>query len=395
MTTAQAARRLGVRPQTLYAYVSRGQLHSRRVPNGRQSRFDAREVERLALRGRPRLASRSPTLDIHIETSITEIVDHRIRYRGHDVNDLARNATFEMAAELIWTGALPGAAPTWKGPTVDSGGVTFGEQLRLIAARAAMGDSGEFDRPTVTTQARRLIATVVDSLPVAGSGRCPRVVLADGTTVRGTIAGRLWARLTARRATPHLMAVMNASLVLLADHEMAASTLAARVAASTRADVHGVVAAGMGALSGRLHGGESTRCRRFLELAHDRPIDEAIDLTLERYGRLPGFGQVLYPEGDPRAELLLTLLHDGGPHPALDQVDEVIDAARRIQLPPPNVDLALAAFGNVAAMPRDAGEAVFTTARIVGWIAHALEEYDERPLRFRPRAVYVGSPGDG
>jgi citrate synthase len=395
MTTAQAARRLGVRPQTLYAYVSRGQLQSRRVPNGRQSRFDAHEVERLALRGRPRLASRSPSLDIQIETSITEIADHCIRYRGHEVSELARNATFEMAAELIWTGTLPGDAPTWNGPTVVSGGVTCGEQLRLITARAAIGDSGGLDRLTVTTQARRLIATIANSLPIAGTGRCPRVVLADGTAVRGTIAGRLWARLTTRRPTPSLMAAMNAGLVLLADHEMAASTLAARIAASTRADVHGVVAAGMGTLSGALHGGESTRCRRFLELAQDRPIDEAIDLTLERYGRLPGFGQVLYPKGDPRADLLLTLLHDGGPHPALDHVDRVIDAARRFQLPPPNVDLALAVFGNVATMPRDAGEAIFTTARIVGWVAHALEEYDERPLRFRPRAVYVGPTGDG
>ena len=147
--------------------------------------------------------------------------------------------------------------------------------------------------------------------------------------------------------------------------------------------------------SGALHGGESTSCRQFLELALGCSIDEAIDLTLERYGRLPGFGQVLYPKGDPRADLLLTLLHDAGPHPALDHVDRVIDTARRFQLPPPNVDLALAVFGNLATMPRDAGEVVFTTARIVGWVAHALEEYDERPLRFRPRAVYVGPTGDG
>ena len=207
---------------------------------------------------------------------------------------------------------------------------------------------------------------------------------------RGTIAGRLWARLTPRRATPALLATLNAALVLLADHEMAASTLAARVAASTRADAHGVVAAGMGALSGPLHGGESERCRRLLARLSEQPMTDVIDHALERYGRLPGFGQVLYPRGDPRAALLLSMLRDAGPHPAIDLCDRLAAAARRRALPPPNVDLALACLGAVAGMPPDAGEAIFTPARVVGWLAHALEEYDERPLRFRPRAEYVG-----
>ena len=394
MTTAQAAHRLGVRPQTLYAYVSRGLLNSRRDALGRESRFDSHEVERLALRGRPRQASRSRSLEIQIETSITEISDHTIRFRGHDIVELSRTATLEMVAELIWTGTLPDTSPLWSGRAIElDRGDTIADRVRLIAAHAAVGAIHAFDEATVTTEARRLIATLADSLPVAGSGRCPRVVLADGTAVRGSIAGRLWARLTPRRATPQLMAVMNAALVMLADHEMATSTLAARVAASSRADLHGVVAAGMGALSGTLHGGESTRCRRILTLAQARPLDEVIDISLERYGRLPGFGQVLYPRGDPRAAHLLTLLRSGEAHPVLDQVEHIIDAARRRHLPSPNVDLALAAFGLVAAMPIDAGEAIFTTARIAGWVAHALEEYAERPLRFRPRAMYVGPSG--
>ncbi len=393
MTTAQAAHRLGVRPQTLYSYVSRGMLNSRRDEHGRESRFDSREVERLALRGRPRQASRSRSLDIQIETSITEIVDHSIRFRGHDVVELARTATFEMVAELIWTGVLPDTSPVWSGSAIVLGGeASIGERLRLIAAHAAIGATRGFDEATLTAEARRLIATLADSLPIAGSGRCPRLVLADDTPVRGTIAGRLWARLTPRRATPQLMTIMNSALVMLADHEMATSTLAARVAASSRADVHGVVAAGMGTLSGTLHGGESTRCRRIFEQARDRPLDEVIDAALERYGRLPGFGQILYPRGDPRAVHLLKLLRETGNHPALDQADRIINAARLRHLPPPNVDLAIATFGAIAAMPVDAGEAIFTTARIAGWVAHAMEEYAERPLRFRPRAVYIGPP---
>ncbi len=391
MTTAQAAHRLGVRPQTLYAYVSRGVLHSRRSGDGRGSLFDPREVEQLALRGRPRQASRSRSLEIQIETSITEISDHRIRYRGHDAMQLARTATFEMVAELLWTGALPDFSPMWTGQTIDTGGdASLHERLRLIAGRAAVGGTFVPDVTSVTTVARHFIATLADSLPAAGSGRCPRVVLADGTTVRSTIAGRLWTRLTPRRATPPMMAVMNAALVMLADHEMAASTLAARVAASARADVHGVTAAGMGTLSGTLHGGESTRCRRILQSAREHPVDEVIGQGLEQYGRLPGFGQMLYPRGDPRAARLLALLHDAGPHPVLDHVDEFVDATRRRHLPPPNVDLALAALGMTAGMPLDAGEAIFAIGRTAGWIAHALEEYREPVLRFRPRALYVG-----
>lgn len=179
-------------------------------------------------------------------------------------------------------------------------------------------------------------------------------------------------------------------MVLLADHEMAAGTLAARVAASTRAGVHGVVAAGMGALGGPMHGGESRRCRRVLEGPGRFTAGPAVAMALETYGRLPGFGQVLYPQGDPRAVVLLDMLRAAaGEHPGMVAVDQLIAAAARRRLPPPNVDLALAALGLVADMPPDAGEAVFATARIAGWLAHALEEYDERPLRFRPRAVYV------
>jgi len=111
-------------------------------------------------------------------------------------------------------------------------------------------------------------------------------------------------------------------------------------------------------------------------------------------GRLPGFGQVLYPLGDPRAALPLEMVRDAADlHPTIEAADALIAAAARRRLPPPNVDLALAVLGMVAAMPEDGGEAIFTPARVVGWLAHAMEEYDDRPLRFRPRAVYVGASG--
>jgi citrate synthase len=436
LSTAQAAARLGVRPQTLYAYASRGVLHSHRSPDGRTSRWDPAQVELLARRGRPRAASRSRSLDIEIRTGITEIVEvgpvragapsgHRIRYRGHDVVGLATAASFESVAELLWSGELPAEPPTWTGSVIpcavipaavipdavipDAGDLALGRRLRLVAAHVAATGTDSLQVEAVLAEARHLVATLAASLPPAGSGRCPRLVLDDGTAVSTTIAGRLWCGLSPERATAASLAVVNAALVLLADHEMAASTLAARVAASTRAGIHGVVAAGMGTLSGRLHGGESARTRRLLAGLDDAwgtaptstsprgssraIVDAAIDEAIARWGRLPGFGQVLYPEGDPRAVVLLDLLRRLPAGAEMERADALVAGARRRGLPPPNVDFSLAVLGAVTRMPPDAGEVVFTCARIAGWVAHALEELGERPLRFRPRAVFVSADG--
>jgi len=398
LTTSEVARRLGVKPATVYSYVSRGVLTRHRDLADRTSRFPAHEVEALALRGRPREASQHRSLDIQMETRVTEIDGHTIRFRGHDVMELARTHTFEQVAELLLTGDLPASAPTWPTVRVQPGRDLdrMSEWLPLVAAHVAVGPVGRRHREVIADEGRRIIAALIDSLPVAGDGRCPRLELADGVVVRGSLAGRLWAGLSPRRPTPALVATLNAAMVLMADHEMAASTLAARVAASTRAGPHAVVAAGMGALSGQLHGGESRRCRHVLRVAAGLSASAAIGGALEFHGRVPGFGQVLYPQGDPRAVLLLQMLRDAGPHPMIDVADRLIDAVARRRLPPPNVDLALALLGAVTDMREDAGEAVFTPARVAGWLAHAMEEYEERPLRFRPRATYVGvRPVDG
>ncbi|MDO9174192.1 MAG: citrate synthase, partial [Actinomycetota bacterium] len=113
LTTPETARRLGVKPATIYAYVSRGLLASHRDPVDRTSRFRASDVETLALRGRPREASRHRSLEIEIETRITEIDGHAIRFRGHDAFRLARTVTFEQVAELLWSGELPATPPAW------------------------------------------------------------------------------------------------------------------------------------------------------------------------------------------------------------------------------------------------------------------------------------------
>ena len=417
MSTAEAAVRLGVKPATLYAYVSRGLLGRERSSDGRTSTFDPAEIDRLARPGRAR-RGRRPATDLVVPSALTAIAQGQPWYRGLAVTDLAATRTFEEVAEWLWTGRFPApaAAPsgTALGGTVPAAGpggpapwqaaevaLDAGrraqaalprtalplERIRVIAAALAAGDELRLElRPAaVTAAARSLIAGLVDCLPHPGPPP------AGG----GSIAGRLWGGLSTVDPEPGLVRVLDAALVLLADHELAASTVAARVAASVRADPYAVVSAGLATVSGTLHGGASLGIEALLDEV-DRPERAAtvVGARLRRGERLRGFGHRLYPDGDPRAGFLLARLRaTAAGSPRMAVVDALLEATTRRGLPEPNVDLALAALAHVTAMTRGAAEAIFAVARTAGWIAHALEEYD-RNTPIRPRAVYTGpAPG--
>jgi citrate synthase len=185
--------------------------------------------------------------------------------------------------------------------------------------------------------------------------------------------------------------VISAALVLVADHELAASTLAARVAASMRADPYAVVSTGLGAMTGALHGGAALGAEIMLGSA-DSPADapRVVGDVLRRGEKLPGFGHFVYRDGDPRANLLLRMI---GQYAAgserLAVASAVTAEARRRALPDPNIEFALAVLVGAAGMIRGAGEAMFAIGRTAGWLAHALEEY-ERNIPIRPRCVYIG-----
>jgi citrate synthase len=187
------------------------------------------------------------------------------------------------------------------------------------------------------------------------------------------------------------VAALRAALVLMADHELSASALAARVAASAWADPYRVVLAGLGPLGGALHGGASLQISAMLD---ELDSTDTAFATLQRRlaaGPVPGFGHRVYRDRDPRAEHLLERVPAVAAEPARAQrVNALIDAARELGLPAPNADFALAALSYVMSLRRDAAATIFTIARIVGLIAHALEEYPHR-LRFRPRATYIGT----
>jgi citrate synthase len=395
LTAAEAARRLGVKPATLYAYVSRGVLSRGKAADGRGSVFDADEVERLALRGRPRRPAGA--VDITVESAITEITADHLRYRGLDVARLAVSRTFEDVAELLWTGELPAAsAHSWQATeaALAAGRAAQAalpartlpiERLQVIVPAMATTDSLrlQLDPPAVLAAARNLIAGMVDCLPV------PQASPPGG----GAIAERLWSRLCAGRPAPGLLRALSAALVLLADHELAASTLAARVAASVQADPYAVVGTGLGAMSGALHGGASLGAETLLAAARGPDdVPRVVGELLRRGEKVPGFGHFVYRNGDPRAIVLLGLVRRAAPKSApLAVAEAVLAEVSRKSLPAPNIDFALAIFARVAGMVTGAGEAIFAVARTAGWIAHALEAYaDDSPLR--PRAVYTGPP---
>lgn len=403
ISAAEAASRLGVKQASLYSYVSRGVLTRRRAPGARTSLFSAAEVEGLARRGRPRRAP-GPA-ELVIETGLTEISGDRLRFRGRDAIALARQYELEQVAELLWTGTLGGAGEAWQAPAdailagraaqaaLPEGTLPL-ERLQVIVPALAAADPLRLhlDPPAVIAAGRCLIAGMTESLPpAAAQSPAPGSGVAEDGAAAGSITERLVSRLCPEPPGPALTGALRAALALLADHELAASTLAARVAASVRADPYAVVATGLGAVGGSLHGGASFGAEIMLRSA-GQPRDAArvVGELLRRGERIPGFGHFVYREHDPRAVLLLDLVRSAAPaSPRLAVAEAVLAEARRRALPAPNIDFALATLASVAGMVPGAGEAIFAVARAAGWLAHALEEY-ARHTPIRPRAVYTG-----
>jgi citrate synthase len=253
------------------------------------------------------------------------------------------------------------------------------ERLQVIVPALAATDPlrANLDPEAVREVGRSLIAGMVDSLP--------------GPTATGTVTARLWAKLHPAHPRSRLVDALRTALVVLADHELAASTLAVRVAASVRADPYAAVMAGLGTMSGPLHGGASLGVESLLaEAGTPGGAQDAVGLRLRRGERVPGLGHPIYRPRDGRGDVVLEAVRaHAASHPVLAVADAILAEARRRRLPEPNIDFALAVLTRVAGMPIGSGEAIFAIARTAGWLAHAGEEYAHR-TRLRLRAVYTG-----
>jgi citrate synthase len=374
LTAEQAMSRLRVSRQTLYAYVSRSRIGAIAAPGDpRRSLYDGADVNRLAERnrnGRSRRAVAASTIswgEPILVSAITRIEGGGLEYRGHDAVALAETATLEEVAALLWqVEGVPRSRPCRGGPQAEA---PSGVAERCIAAMANLAMAGRWTG--------RLDSVLPDAVRILDRMACA----AAGAAAQPSLP--MHQRLaSAWGVGPKAADVIRRALVLTADHELNASTYATRVVASTRAPLGACILAGLSALVGPLHGGMTNEIRHLLaDPVVSADPAAAIAARLARGEKIPAFGQPLYPDGDPRAAALLAHVR---PPP---RAQRLIDAMRRMTGIAPNIDFALLVVEQRMRLPAGAAFAMFAVGRTVGWIAHALEQWQDGTL-IRPRAVY-------
>lgn len=379
MDAEQVLERLGIRPQTLYAYVSRGRIEATTHPRDpRRSLYRASDVAGLAqkkARGRraadvaaEAIAWGEPVLP----SAITTVAGGRLWYRGRDAVQLAdQGLTLEKVGRLLRGGHGAALKASRRAPPPEA--ETARQRLFLtLAARAGREPPARGRAPlALAMEAADLLESVVDA--------------ATGRTGEGAAHVRFAAAWNLDAGGAELV---RRALVLLADHELNASTFATRVAASTGASLSAACLAGLSALSGPLHGGMAARVEAFVEEAERRDPAHAVAARLSRGASMPGFDHPLYPDGDPRAAALLEAFD--APL-LLAELRAETEAATGLS---PNIDFALVSLARALKLPADAPFILFATARSAGWTAHAIEQLQSGRL-IRPRARYIGAPPEG
>lgn len=382
ITTTEAAQRLGVKRATLYAYVSRGVLHSERRPGQQESLFDRAEIDALAGTTRASGSPRSVLRFRSVATAVSSQLDGDLLYRGVSLVDVVELGSFDAAARLV----LGGSAAPWADqddPVVDDDDVEWlwpiltelPFERRLPVAMQVLPAPDPFaidtDPDRVRWQAMSGIATALTafSMKPTNSADIPTLLLAG---LRGTRPSR---------ADAELMRIL---LIALLDHGLTASTIAARVAASTRAGLHDCLCAAYATMAGPLHGAAPIAARALLDAPG--PPARAVAAAFRTHGLVPGFGHFLYPEGDPRAEIVFDALWR---RPGTIRLRRTVERLSEVVVDHsgqrPNIDLASAAALRALGLPAGAGEIVFQVARSFGVTAHVIEEYAETPLRWRGR----------
>ena len=388
LTARETAERLGIKRDTLYAYVSRGLLRSQPIPGSRERGYRTEEVERLrAGRGLSRATRSEPFVPV-IDSAICLIEGGRLYYRGHDAIRLAETTTLEDIAGLLW-----GQDP------ISTFRHSQRSEARGIGGRVGAAASlGVIERCHV--RLAELAAADLGALDLT-----PHGIVRTGRAILYELAACIGDRPTAPDPVHEQLAALwrldqkgadliRRCLVLLADHELNASTFVARCVASTGATPYAVVSGALAALSGRRHGGASASAEALLhEIAERHDPLAVMAARLARNEMLPGLGHPLYPAGDPRAAALLNAAMAALPA-SRPLIEAAVAAARQLVPQPPNVDFALAAATTALGLPQGTALAIFILGRTVGWIAHAIEQYQSDVL-IRPRARYTGPrPGE-
>ncbi len=399
LSAAEAAAELGISPATLYAYVSRGLIRSESGVDSRSRRYRTEDIWALKRRKQNRRDPDKAVEDaLHwglpvLRSGLSLIAEGRLYYRGHDVVELARRRTIEEVCGLLWAGDLAAELPDPE--PVDLGGDaavlrkikapwSVMEEFQAHLAVAAAHDPYAYDLRPVGLQRTgmailRCLATVTRGRRTASSGAQARRGIAE-------VLRRRWCPDRAEASE-----LLDAALVLYADHELNPSTFTARCVASAGATPYGVVSAGLAALQGSKHGGACERAEALLrEAPHVRGAHRAVAARIRRGEGMPGFGHPLYPEGDPRGALLMELARERcADSEGVAVAWALADAVRELMGEFPTVDFGLITLCRGLDLPSHAPLALLALGRTVGWIAHAIEQYEEGRL-IRPRARYTG-----
>lgn len=417
----EAAEHLGVKLSTLYAYVSRGWLKSYRRKVGRQALYRRADIESLrgvvtperGRRGRslpeasswvtvaqpPRTEGAPPGV-IVAESAVSSIVDKRLVYRGYLIEEIAERASFEEVCLLLWRGERASSEEVEALRTEISG-------ARMpVSAAAALAAVGQ-DAPPLLR-----LAAVMPSLAALERSQPPRshmrqatllmsvMPLALARSTASVVAGEqdgMAARLLRIARDSEVrdweIGALERVLIACAEHEINASTFAARVVASSGADLYACTLAALCSLSGPIHGGSCDRIERmFAQIAAGARIDACLEEFAHEQALPPGFGHVMYPAGDPRAALLkdvagkIARRRGRRLFETALRVEEAVMKAQRLR---PNLDFYLTVCVHLLEFPTGMPSAIFAVGRAAGWIAHSLEQYADNRL-IRPRIRYRG-----
>ena len=338
-----------------------------------------------------------------------------LAYCGYDIHELAEHATFEEVCYLLWHRRLPTRAELGELQTQLAAARPLGEpMLRLIkllppgnamdALRTLASALSHYDPEAGDTspeasyrQAIRLTAqlsSVVAAYGRVAAGQHP----VEPNPTLGHAANFLL-MLNGERPTAVAARALDIGLILHADHELNASTFAARVAAATLSDIYSAVVAGIGTLKGPLHGGANAQVMNMLsaigEDADDQRVDSVVRDMLARKVKVPGFGHRVYRTEDPRATHLRRMSREVGERTGRtrwfemsQRIETIMRDEKQIDA---NVDFYSASTYFLLGIPIDLFTPIFAVSRVSGWTAHVLEQYANNRL-IRPRAEYVGPP---
>src|SRR6187401_3034630 len=336
-----------------------------------------------------------------------------LSYYGHDIHDLAKGATFEEVCYLLWHGRLPNRSELGDLQSQLAAARPVPEPILRLMKQLPASDGMDMLR-TLTSALGQYDPEVNDSSPQAQYRKAVRLTAQISSIV--ATWGRLQAgggpiapdpamghaanflyMLTGERPNSTAIRAFDIALTLHADHELNASTFAARVAAATLTDIYSAVVAAIGTLKGPLHGGANAEVMKMLidlgETATGDRIDDFVKGKFARKEKISGFGHRVYKTEDPRATHLRQMSRDLGKRAGStawfdmsQRIEALVKSEKKLN---PNVDFYSASMYYTLGIPIDLYTPIFAVSRMSGWTAHALEQYANNRL-IRPRADYVG-----